>query len=103
MAEPVNEPAPFPLTIPDDDLRGRVRDIWEARCNVRVWADPERMEDATGCGATWRTDGHKRGTLTCGPCGARVVVDRLTSYTIDEFAHVIGTRTDCRAHAHVPT
>jgi hypothetical protein len=103
MAEPVNEPAPFPLAIPDDDLRSRVRDIWEARCNVRVWADPQRMEEATGCAATWRTDGHKRGTLACGPCGARGVVDRLSSYTLEEFTQVIGARTGCEAHAHVPT
>jgi hypothetical protein len=104
MTEPPAVSGPFPLTIPDYRLRNDVRAIWEAHCNVTVWADQDAdaMEDATGCGATWRWDGHQRGTLTCGPCGTRAVVDRFHGYTIDEFAHVIGTRTDCQARDHVP-
>lgn len=96
MAEPAPDQGPFPLAIPDDNLRDTVRVAWEARCNVKVWADADQMEQATGCGATWRWDGHQRGTLTCGPCGSLLVVDRLGGYTVNDLANAIGQRPTCR-------
>jgi hypothetical protein len=102
MTEPVPKLGPFPLAIPDDGLRETVQAVWEARCNVRVWADPERVEQATGYGATWRWDGHQRGTVTCAPCGSFLIVDRLSGYTVDDLTAVIGQRLTCRAVAPNP-
>ena len=88
----------YPLVVADDRLRERIEAHWDRLFDIEVYPSVEAALEATGCGATYRDNGHDRTVLACEVTGCPFgCVFTAKWLDIDTFGGIATNRPGCPA------